>query len=141
MDISDISSIRLAIDTGLLVLIWMVQLVIYPGFKYMSKVEMDIWHPIYTQRITAVVMPLMLGQVGLHALHIWYASVEGPTTWLAVVLIASAWLVTFTRAVPLHHSMSSTTDVGLVAHKLVVCNWYRTVAWTGVWAISCLQML
>ena len=50
-------------DFGLLVLIWMVQLVVYPGFKYYQRERLLEWHARYTSRISYIVGPLMLGQL------------------------------------------------------------------------------
>ena len=56
---------RIAIDFGLVVLIWLVQLIIYPSFRYMSAEQLAIWHPNYSNLITLFVGPLMLAQVGV----------------------------------------------------------------------------
>ncbi|MEL6803956.1 MAG: hypothetical protein AAFO91_09270, partial [Bacteroidota bacterium] len=54
--------LRLVFDSAALVLIWLVQLVIYPSFLYMDKQDFLVWHPIYTRKVTWVVMPIMLGK-------------------------------------------------------------------------------
>jgi len=56
---------RLVVDFCLVVLIWLVQLIIYPSFRYMSPEQLAIWHPKYTTLITLVVGPLMLAQVAV----------------------------------------------------------------------------
>ena len=60
-------ALRLAFDTGMLALIWLVQLIIYPGLAMYNDVNLRIWHPIYTKRVTLVVLPLMFGQLILSA--------------------------------------------------------------------------
>jgi hypothetical protein len=54
--------IRLLLDFGLVVLIWLVQLVIYPGFKFYSPSNLALWHKIYTGRIGVAVVPMMVWQ-------------------------------------------------------------------------------
>ncbi|MEQ9363414.1 MAG: hypothetical protein RIF32_04185, partial [Leptospirales bacterium] len=50
---------------GLVVLIWLVQLVIYPAFMYADAEQFTDWHRVYTERVSLVVVPLMLGQLVL----------------------------------------------------------------------------
>ena len=54
------------VDFGLFILIWLTQLVIYPSFTYFREQDLTRWHRKYTRAISYIVMPLMLGQVGLH---------------------------------------------------------------------------
>ncbi len=140
MDVADIHVMRLAIDAGLMVLIWMVQLVVYPSMTYMTKPQIDQWHPIYTGRITVIVMPLMLGQVVVYAISLWLG-VPSILTYISVGLIAVTWLVTFLRAVPLHGRMISAADASAVARDLARCNWYRTALWTGVAILSLIEVV
>ncbi len=50
----DILILRLLFDFGLVVLIWIVQLVIYPGLCYYSETDLLKWHKLYTSRIAYV---------------------------------------------------------------------------------------
>ena len=50
---------RLLIDFGFVVLIWAVQLVIYPSFGFYAKANLFEWHKSYTARVTYIVLPLM----------------------------------------------------------------------------------
>ena len=54
--------IRLLFDIGLLVFIWLVQLIIYPSFLFYERNNLKRWHVNYTKKITYVVLPLMVGQ-------------------------------------------------------------------------------
>ncbi|MEJ7637421.1 MAG: hypothetical protein WKF75_05360 [Singulisphaera sp.] len=58
---------------GLVVLIWLVQVIIYPAFAEISPDRFVSWHAGYTRAVTWVVAPLMLGQVALLA---WLAFVR-----------------------------------------------------------------
>ena len=59
-----IDIIRLLVDFGLLVLIWIIQLIIYPSFLFYRAKELITWHKMYTKAIALIVIPLMLGQLG-----------------------------------------------------------------------------
>lgn len=118
------------VDFGLVVLIWITQLVVYPSFTYYSEDNLISWHAKYTTMISMIVMPLMLSQVVLHGLGIFF-----DFNWvrlLALALIVCAWYYTFLVAVPLHGKIGAGTDVLVQAHKLVAINWYRTIFWTVV---------
>ena len=54
---------RLLLDFGLCILIWMVQLIVYPSFLFFSDNNLFTWHKTYTKAIALIVMPLMLGQL------------------------------------------------------------------------------
>jgi hypothetical protein len=53
------------VSFGLIVLIWLVQLVIYPAFASIAPERFARWHARYTRTVTWIVAPLMLGQAGL----------------------------------------------------------------------------
>ncbi len=134
LDTQTILSLRLMLDTAALVLIWLVQLAIYPAFLHFRNEDFKRWHSVYTQRVTYVVMPIMLGQLALYG---WLALTD--LTWevtLNALLILLVWGITFFRAVPLHGSLDIDEDHRLLSERLITVNWWRTVIWTAVWAVS-----
>ncbi|MFC4635732.1 hypothetical protein ACFO3O_17610 [Dokdonia ponticola] len=126
--------LRLMIDAGFMVLIWAVQLVIYPSFGYYSKANLLIWHKSYTKRVTFIVLPLMLSQLILGVIQLW--TLQNWYTLLSMVIIISLWLLTFLVFVPLHQSIDNNTPVENVCEKLVAKNWTRTVLWTLLFVVS-----
>ena len=123
------------IDFGLVILIWMVQLVVYPSFKYYPASDLLKWHRAYTSAMTVVVVPLMLAQLILHGWRL-YHEVSFDTGWL-MLLVVSAWLLTFTIFVPLHHKITANQELPVTLSKLVAYNWSRTVIWSVifVWGV------
>lgn len=121
-------------DFGLVVLIWIVQLVIYPGFKYYRDEDLSRWHSTYTRNVTWIVLPLMAGQLGIHL----YEIIGQFTTMRLVVLlmILIVWLNTFFYAVPLHQRISDNDDISGACKALTRVNWYRTMLWTLVFVIG-----
>ena len=59
--------LQLLVDFGLVVLIWIVQLIIYPSFLYYNSNTLSKWHKTYTGRITTIVAPLMIAQIAIAA--------------------------------------------------------------------------
>lgn len=127
---------RLLIDFGFVVLIWAVQLVIYPSFDYYSKENLFIWHKRYTVKVTFIVLPLMFSQLILAAIQLW--QIQTWYTIVSAVLIAILWLQTFVIFVPLHQSIDMNRPIENVCNKLVNKNWMRTILWTLLFFISLL---
>jgi len=132
-------TIRLLFDAGLLVLIWMVQLVVYPSFTFYDPNNLKQWHDKYTKQITFVVMPLMLGQLATVGVQIWE-----DVTWYTVlsgVLVFILWLSTFMIFVPLHNQITTGDFNDKTLNDLVRYNWGRTVLWSGLFLISVAAVL
>ena len=113
---------------GLVVLIWLVQLVIYPAFADIAAEGFLAWHARYTRAITGIVGPLMLAQVVLAALLVYRR--PSPATILYAVLVAATWLLTALVAVPIHNALASGGHDLAKIHRLIGTNWLRTAAWT-----------
>lgn len=119
---------------GLVVLIWLVQLVVYPAFAEIAPDRFQTWHGYYTRAITWVVAPLMLGQAALVA---WLLATH--PSWplaSAACLVALAWAGTFLQAVPAHEKLRTGGHDLEVISGLAAANWLRTIAWTA--AFLCL---
>jgi hypothetical protein len=130
--------LRVMTDFGLLVLIWVVQLIIYPGFAFIEFKEFGAWHKRYMLLITFVVAPLMFLQAGLAAFQLY--QMPGIYTMISILLIFGVWLLTFFYAVPLHNRLGQDGHVQNVK-KLVRVNWYRTALWSILWVMSFARIL
>ena len=127
------------IDFGMVILIWMTQWVVYPGFMYFRQEDLMRWHPKYTSSIYYLVMVLMTAQVSLHVLKLflhfdWWQAIS-------LVLIGLAWVNTFLFAVPLHQKISRNIDLSASITGLIRTNRYRAVLWSVVWMISLVTIL
>ena len=129
---------RLLIDFGFVVLIWAVQLVIYPSFGYYTKDNLQHWHQSYTLRVTFVVLPLMLTQLVLVGLQLYQA--QNWYTVSSAIIIAILWLQTFLVFVPLHQSIDFGDLKKDVCKQLVKKNWWRTFLWSVLFLISLLYI-
>lgn len=127
---------NLIFDTATFVLIWAVQLAIYPGLTYYAHNELKIWHRSYTKRITFVVLPLMFGQLAFSIGSV--ISTASVLSIIKLMLIAIIWVMTFTIFVPLHHKIENANDMDAaeITSKLVRKNWWRTLLWSLVFALS-----
>ncbi|TDS20855.1 hypothetical protein DFQ03_0109 [Maribacter caenipelagi] len=130
-----LETIRLICDSGLLVLIWMVQLIIYPSFSYYKNEDLFQWHSSYTKRIAVVVIPLMIAQLIISMVQVF--TTPDFNSILYCLLVIGAWLSTFVMFVPLHENISKERDVEKSIKKLKLHNWLRTVLWSLIFMLTC----
>ena len=130
---------RLAVDLGLVVLIWMIQIVVYPSFLFSDRKDLVHWHGIYTGRISLIVLPLMLAQAAVVGIQL-----SSGFRWdhvLSAMLVIGCWVSTFTLSVPLHQRISEGEMAPEVLSALVRTNWPRTAGWTLCFLMSVLGLL
>jgi len=132
-----IDLIRLLIDFGLFVLIWMVQLVVYPSFTYFSRKELISWHQLYTPRITLMVFPLMAGQLVTSIFQL--AKDQDLFSIISIIIITIMWLLTFFIFVPTHNKITLEEVDDHICAKLVKYNWLRTAGWSFLFIWNFLQ--
>ena len=125
-----ILQLSLLVDAGLVVLIWMVQLVVYPSFTYYRPKDLIDWHQKYTNRIAVVVIPLMLSQLVLAMVSIFYQPNFSSIVTLAVVLFL--WIFTFLSFAPLHFKITEGDASSKNLQLLIQRNWIRTFLWSAL---------
>ncbi len=128
-----------AISLALAAVLWVVQLVVYPVFRWIEPARFVLWHEGYTGAITWVVAPLMLLQVaGVAARYCLLESLD-PLWLLEAACTLTAWAATVFVSVPLHSSLQSQLSLEerfAVMGRLVRTNWPRTMAWSVCAACS-----
>lgn len=134
-----IALLHLIIDFGFAVLIWAVQLVIYPSFKFYTPENLVKWHRIYTQKITIIVLPLMFSQLAIAVIHLW--NTINLFTVASIVIITALWLLTFLIFVPLHQLIDKALHNDRTVTELVQKNRIRTFLWSLLFVISTVNYL
>ena len=118
---------RLLFDSGLLVLILMVQLIIYPSFLHYPLKSLIHWHNIYTKRIAVIVIPLMLGQLSISLFQVYENQFFNTLLYAAIVMFL--WAITLFKFAPMHNEISRGNVSEKFLAKLVRLNWIRTILW------------
>jgi len=131
-------TLRCYVDIALFILIWLVQLIIYPSFVHVRESVFISWHNKYTGLISLFVAPLMFGQSGIYlyaafSLGRWHDI-------LGSVCIAGLWLSTFLLSVPCHDRLHRSGYDLPTIKRLVRTNWIRTFLWTLMLAITLLTI-
>ncbi len=108
--------------------IWLVQVVHYPSFRYVSTEKFIDFESFHRQRITWIVGPVMLLELGSFVL--WILLSPSAIAWISGLSALGVLAFTFLVSVPIHNSLSlgfSKASLG----SLVASNWVRTISWTA----------
>lgn len=108
--------------------IWFVQLVHYPLFARVGAESFKEYEAEHVRRITWIVAPLMLIELGSSATLA--ATAPSAAHIAGLILVAVIWLSTLFLQVPLHGRLSEGYD-GATLRRLVRSNWIRTLAWSA----------
>lgn len=124
-------------NTAFFILIWLVQVIIYPGLLHYSEGELARWHPVYTRRVSFITAPLIFSQLLLYTVSL----VNQPVllTIIGFILVIIATLITFLVAMPIHYKIDQRKETIPLRQKLVKINWYRTIAWSGSFILSMIE--
>ena len=129
----------LLVDFGMVILIWMTQLIVNPAFSFYSEEELNDWHKRYTATISVIVIPLMSAQLLIHAYYLWVN--QSMISIINAIIIALLWAITFGEAVPLHNQITRQEESLKAAKTLVHLNWYRTILWNVVFGLSLIAFI
>lgn len=119
---------RTLLDFGMVIIIWLVQLVIYPGFLTCEKSKLVDWHKAYTSRVGWVIIPIMFTQLPLVAWLVWIE--QSLMDIVALFCLLICWVLTFGVSVRLHRKMDNGDTSCETIQRLIKTNWPRTVLWT-----------
>ena len=123
-----------AVTLILVGLIWTIQLVHYPLFRYVDPKQWAAFHGQHARRITWLVALLMPLELAFACLLVLQRPAPAPI--LGLLLALAIWVCTALVQVPLHARLAEGLDPA-VHQQLVRSNWIRTVLWTlrGVLAV------
>lgn len=130
---------RLVLDFGLMVLIWIVQLLIYPSFLHYSPERLQQWHLRYTSRMAIIVIPLMFGQLAITI----YQAFCFPNVYTlgSITVLLVIWIVTFIQFVPMHKAITTTPHSRELLENLIKRNRLRTFLWSLLFLWSLTELL
>ena len=123
-----IGVLNLISHSGMFILIWIVQTIIYPGFHVIEFQRFIQWHERYVQTFSLIVIPLMITQAATSVLQLLQNT--GVLQSMECLLLLAAWVVTFTSSIPCHKKLHEHGKDTVVINHLIRTNWLRTIAWT-----------
>lgn len=109
--------------------IWSVQIVHYPAFKYIDEDSFKDFCTFHQKRISYIVMPLMMIEV-FSGGYLWVFQLKDVALSINFFGLVLTWLSTFLLSMPLHSKLvSEGKDLDKIS-SLVRTNWPRTLLWT-----------
>ncbi len=111
-------------------LIWIVQLVHYPAFRYIEPSSFKKFCKFHQTSISFIVLPLMLIELGS---LLYLSSITQDISFiLCLILIIFCWFITFKFSMKFHGLLLNNGFDLQIINKLVYTNWLRTIAWSFV---------
>jgi hypothetical protein len=123
-------AVQSAATFGMTGVIWLVQLVQYPGFARVGAADFGAFHRHHCRSIGFVVGPLMV----LELLTALLLAVTGEPVWFWRVMLGALlaiWLSTALLQGPLHGRLSREGSRPDLVRALVRGNWVRTILWSA----------
>jgi len=127
----------LVINFAMFVLIWVVQLIVYPVFRLIETDSFSAWHRSYCNKIGIFVLPLMVAQLIESASACFF--IGALLDWTKLSAVLCTWIATFFVSAPLHRKLAKHGKDQILIGRLLSTNWIRTFLWSGVFVISVLQ--
>lgn len=115
---------------GMTGIIWLVQLVQYPGFRHVGAAQFADFHRSHCRSIGMVVGPLMV----LELLSALLLAAAGEPAWFWRVMLAVLMLIWISTALwqgPLHGRLAREGARPDLLRALLRGNWLRTIVWTA----------
>ena len=130
----DLNDIRMLLDFGMVVVLWLVQLVIYPSFLRCELIQLVDWHRAYSTRVAWVIIPPMFAQLPV----VGWLTYKQPNAFnlAALAALLVCWILTFAVSVPLHRKIDSGDTRAATVERLIRTNWPRTILWSFAFAMG-----
>lgn len=122
---------RESIDFAMLVFLWLVQVIIYPSFKRISRDSILSWHKSYQTKVCIIMGPIMLLQI--YGITMDFINAMSPVSIIRFLLLLICWALTIFISVPLHKKIERNNDLENSMNKLIQTNVPRTITWTVIY--------
>lgn len=120
-------------------LIWYIQLVHYPAFRFVEGMQFSKFHNFHSIRTGYIVMPVMILEL-ISSAALWFSEDWFSLNAIGFYLVAAIWASTFFLSVPIHSLLKQVRDKGAI-ERLIKTNWIRTILWTFKSALSMFVLL
>ena len=125
--INNILLVHLALCFFMTGLIWMVQLVHYPSFRYINMSNFTNFTSFHGRSIAPITAIPMILELLTGALLLFYF--QNLVYSINFALLLLVWISTFFISVPLHKKLLVAHNTAII-EKLILTNWPRTALWT-----------
>ena len=122
-------AMHLALASIMVGVIWVIQLVHYPSFRFTDREKYVSFQIFHMRNISFIVVPVMILEILSGLLLVLYHSNHESLLRISFILLLIIWLVTALFFAQIHQKLSKGYDETLV-RNLVSLNWIRTLLWT-----------
>jgi hypothetical protein len=122
-------AMHLALASIMVGVIWVIQLVHYPSFRFTDREKYVSFQIFHMRNISFIVVPVMILEFLSGLLLVLYHSNHESLLRISFILLLIIWLVTALFFAQIHQKLSKGYDETLV-RNLVSLNWIRTLLWT-----------
>ena len=122
-------AMHLALASIMVGVIWVIQLVHYPSFRFTDREKYVSFQIFHMRNISFIVVPVMILEFLSGLLLVLYHSNHVSLLRISFFLLLIIWLVTALFFAQIHQKLSKGYDETLV-RNLVSLNWIRTLLWT-----------
>ena len=117
------------ISTSIMVgVIWVVQLVHYPSFKYVNESDYVIFQKYHMSNISYIVFPVMFTEL-ITAILILFFGEESLFFMLSLICLFLIWVITGVLFTKYHSILKEGKDLKIIK-KMIKANWIRALLWT-----------
>ena len=112
-------------------LIWLIQIVNYPLFRFVEKKDFVNYHKSHVKRITPIVSSIMTLEacIAVLLLMIPTSDANKGLALINLLLLAGIWLSTALLQLPMHNKLNILNNSRTI-NQLIISNWSRTVLWS-----------
>lgn len=108
--------------------IWVIQLVHYPSFKYVNESDYIIFQKYHMSNISYIVFPVMFTEL-ITAILILFFGEESLFFMLSLICLFLIWVITGVLFTKFHNILQKGKDLKMI-EKMIKANWMRTLLWT-----------
>ena len=117
------------ISTSIMVgVIWVIQLVHYPSFKYVNESDYIIFQKYHMSNISYIVFPVMFTEL-ITALIILFFGEKSLFFVLSLICLFLIWVITGVLFTKYHNILKEGKDL-MIIDKMIKANWIRALLWT-----------
>ncbi len=126
--LDDLLTTHLTSTSIMVGVIWVIQLVHYPSFKYVNESDYIIFQKYHMSNISYIVFPVMLTEL-ITALLIFSSGEKSFFFMLSLICLFLIWVITVVLFTKFHNILQKGKDLKMI-EKMIKANWMRTLLWT-----------
>ena len=126
--LDDLLTTHLTSTSIMVGVIWVMQLVHYPTFKYVKESDYPIFQKYHMSNISYIVFPVMFTEL-ITALLIFLSGEKSLFFVLSLICLFLIWVITGVLFTKFHSILQKGKDLKMI-EKMIKANWMRTLLWT-----------